>query len=58
MGKCQWKRFLDYLNTWGQDWGQKGYGKIAFKESTIDLIAISFMINFIPDSMKGDFEAF
>jgi C1A family cysteine protease len=31
-----------FENTWGPDWGQNGYGLIAFEESTITQFAIGF----------------
>lgn len=38
-------------NTWGSDWGQGGYGKIASGDSLIDSFAIGFAMVPIPQAM-------
>lgn len=38
-------------NTWGQDWGQNGYGRISFGETMIDQFAIGFAVIPIPENL-------
>lgn len=37
-----------FENTWGPDWGQNGYGKIAAEEALITSFALGFAVIPIP----------